>query len=141
MARPHKERTVRYQPKVRLYKPQGIPREFLQTLVLTVDQLEALRLADHEGASHDSGAVKLGVSRATFGRILEAARRTVAEALLQGKALVIEGGTYSLASEQSFYCLRCRCKHTSVQKSGVAPRCPRESRKRAHRTAASERFR
>jgi len=130
MARPYKERTVRYRPRVTLYKPQGIPRKFLQTVVLTVDQLEALRLADHLGASHEDAAAELNVSRPTFGRIIEAARRTVAEALLQGKAIVIQGGIYTLASRQAFYCPRCRCEHTSGEREVEELRCPHEGRRR-----------
>ena len=130
MARPPKHRTVHYRPRVTLYKPQGIPRRFLQTVVLTMDQLEALRLADREGHSHEEAAARLNVSRSTFGRIVEAARKNVAEALLQGKAILIQGGTYTLASEGEFYCPRCRCEHRS-EKGEVDPlRCPREGRRR-----------
>ncbi|MGB5873734.1 MAG: DUF134 domain-containing protein [Bacteroidota bacterium] len=130
MARPPKQRIVHYHPRVTLYKPQGIPRRFLQTVILTVDQLEALRLADHEGASHEEAAARLDVSRATFGRIVEAARKSVAEALLQGKAIVIQGGTYAMAAERAFYCPRCRCEHKSRKGEVDKVRCPHESRKR-----------
>lgn len=130
MARPHKQRMVHYHPGVRLYKPQGMPRQYLQTVILTVDQLEALRLADFHGISHEEAAVKIGVSRPTFGRIVEAARRTVAEALLQGKAIFIQGGTYTLASERAFYCNRCRCEHTSGEREADEMRCPHEGRRR-----------
>jgi predicted DNA-binding protein (UPF0251 family) len=118
---------------VTVYKPQGIPRRFLQTVVLTMDQLEALRLADHEGASHEEAAAKLDVSRATFGRIVGAARKSVAEALLQGKAILIQGGTYTMASEGKFYCPRCRCHHSSRKGGFNALRCPREGRRRETR--------
>jgi predicted DNA-binding protein (UPF0251 family) len=129
VARPPKQRIVHYHPRVTLYKPQGIPRRFLQTVVLKVDQLEALRLADHEGASHEEAAAKLNVSRATFGRIVEAARKSVAEALLQGKAILIQGGTYAMAAERAFYCPRCRCEHSSGKGEVDTLRCPREGRK------------
>lgn len=55
-----------------------------------MDEVEALRLADLEGLYHEDASRKMGVSRATFGRILKQAKRKVAEALLKGKALKIE---------------------------------------------------
>ena len=55
-----------------------------------MDELEAVRLADYEGLYHEDAAVKMGISRATFGRILNNARRKVADAIVNGKALKIE---------------------------------------------------
>jgi predicted DNA-binding protein (UPF0251 family) len=70
----------------------------LETVELAVDELEAMRLVDHEGLSHEEAAHYLGVSRQTVGRVVEAARRKVTDALLSGKALAIGGGEYSLAA-------------------------------------------
>jgi uncharacterized protein len=55
-----------------------------------MDELEAVRLADYEGLYHEDAAVKMGISRATFGRILNNARRKIADAIVNGKALKIE---------------------------------------------------
>ena len=71
----------------------------LEEVVLTLDELETLRLADHEGAYHEEAASMMGISRATFGRVLEQARRKVAEALLKGKALKIESQTEERSTE------------------------------------------
>ena len=62
----------------------------LEELSLRMDELEALRLADYQGLYHADAAVRMKISRATFGRVLNEARRKVAEAILQGKALKIE---------------------------------------------------
>ena len=62
----------------------------LEEVSLLMDEVETLRLADLEGLYHEEAAQRMGVSRATFGRILDKARRKVAEALLKGKALKIE---------------------------------------------------
>jgi uncharacterized protein len=59
---------------------------------MTLDDFEALRLADLEGLYQEQGASHMGVSRATFGRIVESAHRKVAEALVHGKTLRIQGG-------------------------------------------------
>jgi predicted DNA-binding protein (UPF0251 family) len=62
----------------------------LEEVCLSLDEVEALRLADHEGRYHEEAAREMKVSRATFGRIVNEARRKVARALIQGKALKIE---------------------------------------------------
>jgi predicted Fe-Mo cluster-binding NifX family protein/predicted DNA-binding protein (UPF0251 family) len=71
----------------------------LQNATLTFEELEALRLADAEGFTQEEGAQVMGVSRATFGRVLGAARAIVASALAEGHAIRIEGGHYTLAEE------------------------------------------
>ena len=62
----------------------------LEEAVLDMDEVEAIRLADYEGLYHEDAAQKMNVSRATFGRILNGARRKVADAIINGKALKIE---------------------------------------------------
>ena len=93
MPRPLNERRVRnLDPAHPFFKPAGVPARDLQEVILTVDQAEALRLADLEGLYQEAAARQMGVSRQTFGRIVEEGRRTVADAILNGKALRIEGG-------------------------------------------------
>ena len=62
----------------------------LEEIALTIDELEALRLADYEEFYHEEAAANMKISRQTFGRILNKAHRKVAECLLKGKALKIE---------------------------------------------------
>jgi predicted DNA-binding protein (UPF0251 family)/predicted Fe-Mo cluster-binding NifX family protein len=93
MPRPVCDRTVALgELPATLFKPAGIPARELEVSTLTVDQVEALRLADLEGLYQEAAARRMGVSRQTFGRIVEEARRRVADAILNGKALRIEGG-------------------------------------------------
>jgi len=92
MSRPPIPRTVRCWPGAVYYKPRGIPLRFLEEVVLGLDEIEAMRLADGEGLSHQEVAERMNVSRATVGRILELARSKVADALTSGKAIRIEGG-------------------------------------------------
>ena len=96
MPRPRKHRMVRGHPLVSFYKPQGVPLRDLRGLVLPVEGLEALRLADAEGLDQEAAAEKMGVSRPTFCRVLAEARATVARALVNGWAIRIEGGDYRL---------------------------------------------
>ncbi len=76
MGRNKKPRMVGHTPPAAVFKPAGVPARTLQWLRLTLDQYEALRLADYEGLSQEEVAERLGVSRPTVGRILESARRT-----------------------------------------------------------------
>jgi uncharacterized protein len=94
MPRPRKCRSVEALPPASFYKPQGVPMTALPIMVLPVDGLEALRLADAEGLDHETAAGRMGVSRPTFSRLLGEARRVVATALTSGWALRIEGGTF-----------------------------------------------
>ncbi len=90
-ARPCCRRRIGCQPAASYFKPGGIPLRDLSVQTLYLDELEAIRLADLEGLYHEQGAERMGVSRATFGRILEGARRKIATVLVQGQALRIEG--------------------------------------------------
>lgn len=95
MSRPKKCRCVNCCPDSNYFKPKGIPIVNLEEVSLSLDELEAIRLADLEGLYHEEAAGGMNVSRATFGRILDAARRKVAEAIVNGKALRIEGNNNS----------------------------------------------
>ena len=101
MARPKNCRRVNSMPLSNYFKPRGIPLRMLEESILTVDEFEALRLADLDGLYQDQAAVKMGVSRQTFGRIIESAHKKVAEALVKGKALKIEGGQFEMALREN----------------------------------------
>lgn len=92
--RPPKDRWVAFNPDVCYFKPRGVPLVNLEEVHLTLDECEALRLADLLNLSQAEGGRQMGVSRATFGRILQQARRRVSEALVEGKAIRIAGGCY-----------------------------------------------
>ncbi len=92
MPRPLRDRCVEDLPGVEVFKPAGIPARELKSLALTLDEFESLRLADYEGLYQEAAARRMGVSRQTFGRIIESARRKVADALVNGKALRLGGG-------------------------------------------------
>ncbi len=92
MPRPVSDRRVRGGIAAALFKPAGLPTRALEEVVLGLDGAEAIRLADLEGLYQEAAARRMGVSRQTFGRILEEAHRVVADALINGKALRIEGG-------------------------------------------------
>ena len=89
MARPKKYRCIRCKPDATYFKPRGIPLVDLEEIALSLDEIEAMRLADYEGLYQEQAAEKMNISRQTFGRIIESAHKKVAEALVKGKALKI----------------------------------------------------
>ena len=94
MPRPPKCRRVAFMPGVTFFKPAGIPLKVLEEAQLSVEEAEALRLKDLEGMEQEPAAEKMNISRPTFQRILVSARRKVADAILNGKAIRITGGNY-----------------------------------------------
>jgi len=127
MVRPQKNRLVHVDPKSDHFKPRGIPMIDLEEVQLTVDGLEALRLADFMGMSHEEAGAHMDVSRATFGRIVEQARRIVADALIHGKAISVEGGNYrrvDSSSNRPFLCDGCQHRWMEPPGTGRPPTCP-----------------
>ena len=100
MTRPHCWRRVAGRPAASIFKPIGIPVRLLDEVVMTLDEFEAIRLADLDGLYQESAAAQMGVSRPTFSRIVTEAHRKVADAIVHGKALRIEGGPVHLAPGQ-----------------------------------------
>ncbi|MBN2590346.1 MAG: DUF134 domain-containing protein [Sedimentisphaerales bacterium] len=96
MPRPEKFRRICQKPAANYYKPRGIPLSALELVTLTFDELEAVRLADMEGLYQEQAAEEMHVSRQTFGRIIESAHKKIADALVNGKALSIEGGNIKI---------------------------------------------
>ena len=90
MPRPRCCRKIAGQPACKLFQPVGVPASGLAHVELSLDEYEAIRLADHEGLYQEAAARQMGVSRQTFGRTIERARRKVARALVLGLALGIE---------------------------------------------------
>ncbi|MBN1756638.1 DUF134 domain-containing protein [bacterium] len=103
MVRPLKYRRVNQLPGVEIFKPTGIPIRLLKLVNLTIDEFEALRLADYEGLYQEDAALRMGISRQTLGRILLSARKKLVECLVDGAALKIEGGKF----DPSLFFLRC----------------------------------
>ena len=100
----------------------------LDEIVLTIDEFEALRLADLQALSHREAATKMKISRATFGRIIEKARHTLVDAIVNGKAIRIEGGNYHMGKMFEFQCRSCNRSwqfSAGVAEQKDCPRCKR----------------
>ena len=104
MSRPPKCRRVSFLPQATYFKPAGIPLRVLDEVQLSVEEAEAMRLKDLEGLEQEEGAEKMNISRPTFQRVLALGRQKIADALLNGKAIRIEGGSFEMAFSR-FKCL------------------------------------
>lgn len=133
MPRPLCCRRVSGEPPSKFFKPRGIPLTELETTVLTVDEFEAVRLADFEGLYQEDAAGRMGVSRATFGRIVESAHRKIAEALVNGKALEIRGGEIEMVNEREFLCGECQHRWKVPYGTGRPDACPQCQSRNIHR--------
>ena len=94
MPRPFKFRRIRRRPGATYFKPAGVPMGQISEVVLTMGEFEALRLKDVEGLGQIEAAKKMEVSQPTFNRVLISARKKVSDALVNGKAIRIEGGPH-----------------------------------------------
>jgi predicted DNA-binding protein (UPF0251 family) len=89
MPRPQKHRKVKCSPTAYYFKPRAVPLANLEEIILEIDELESLRLADYLAFSHEQAATQMVISRATFGRIIERARKKIVDAIINGKAIKI----------------------------------------------------
>ena len=116
MPRPAKQKIICFTPETKIFKPAGIPMGARENITLSLDEFEAIRLADNEGLYQDQAAGIMGTSRQTFARILDSAHKKVAMALVEARPLVIEGGNVRL-------CGRGSCQ--------TQPGCPRMDQKKS----------
>ena len=104
MGRIPKWRRVAFIPEITYFKPVGVPLRALGKVRLSVEEAEAIRLKDLEGLEQEECAQRMSISRPTFHRVLESARSKLADALLNGKAIRIEGGNFEMAMRR-FRCI------------------------------------
>ena len=96
MPRPRKPRFVQGRPIVDAFIPNSVPPWGSEEVFLPIEGLEAIRMSDFQGLDQETAAGLMNVSRQTYGRILAEARAIVAEALVMGKILRIEGGHFEM---------------------------------------------
>ena len=110
MSRPKRLRRLTFSPPAHSFHPADEEQCLIQRelIVITMDEFEALRLADLECHSQVEAAKKMGISRATFGRIVESGRSKVARALVHGFRLEIAGGAFMFGRGRHLQCPRCK---------------------------------
>ncbi len=126
MSRPYKERRVEQLPPVTHYKPAGAPLRSLEEVTLTIEKMEAIRLADIEQLDQAAAAERMEVSRPTFYHIVSTAHQKIAAALWQGHALRMDGGNFRIAHrcQTSLRRFTCQtCGHKWPLPHGTGQRC------------------
>jgi len=106
MPRPKLDRIISDTPVVEGFRPIGIQISDQEPVMLLFEEYESIRLMDYEGLNQEQSSQLMDVSRPTFTRIYEKARRAVAKAFVEGKPLFIEGGNYHTCNESK--CPKCR---------------------------------
>ncbi|MCM8776517.1 MAG: DUF134 domain-containing protein [Candidatus Omnitrophica bacterium] len=118
-------------PGTNYFKPRGIPMTELEAVCLGMDEFEAIRLADLEGLYQEDAAKKMSVSRQTFGNIIESAHKKIAEAIVNGKALKIEGGVVEMI-QRRFTCSDCKHEWSIPCGTARSEECPKCQSKNLH---------
>ena len=96
MARPRRLRRIFFQPDVTYFKPKGIPLTELKDVILSFDELEAIRLIDSEGLEQVKAGKKMNISQSTLSRLLREGRKKLADAIVHGQAIKIQGGNFKM---------------------------------------------
>ena len=89
LGRPRLCRQIRFNPKVKYFKPQGVPMRYLDVVELTTEEIEALRLKNIEDLDQVECAKLMKTSQSTFQRILTSAYKKISQVLIEGKAIKI----------------------------------------------------
>ena len=101
MPRPRRMRRIMFEPDVTYFKPAGVPTTHLEEIILTKDEVEAMRLRDIEDLGQEDSSKKMNISQPTLSRILDSAHKKIADALINGKAIRIEGGDYIIGKRRN----------------------------------------
>ncbi len=127
MPRPNKCRKVFSNPGVFHFKPVGRNIKEKDEVELTLDEFEAIRLADYEGLYQGKAAEQMNVSRQTFGNIINSAHKKIADFLINAKSLKISGGSIEMITDDSsFVCFGCKFYRDTpfeVEKMELCPHC------------------
>jgi uncharacterized protein len=100
MVRPKLCRKVCFKPNILYFKPAGVPLYNLEEVILQIDELEAIRLKDCKGLEQEECAKSMNISQPTFHRLILSARRKIADSILHGKALKIQGGNVNILKKK-----------------------------------------
>jgi predicted DNA-binding protein (UPF0251 family) len=135
MPRPRLCRRVGFQPNVTYFKPAGIRMVELEESILTIDEFEAVRLKDLLGLEQEIAAKKMNISQPTFHRMVLSARKKIADAIVNGKAIKIKGGIYKMVGmpKRKFKCYDCSFEWELSYGTGRPVECPKCKSKNIHR--------
>ncbi len=137
MGKPKKEKNIEFEPIAVIFRPVGTSKILSEEVILNMEEFEAIRLKDFMDLEQKKAAKNMKISQPTFHRLLLSARRKIGKAIVQGKAIRIEGGVYKIhkkgESESNvlkgtgLLCICPVCKYTEPKKTGLpcfAIKCP-----------------
>lgn len=107
MARPRKRRRVCSMPNFKMFGPLNNSLDEKESIILTIDEYETIRLIDWEGLEQEQCAERMDVARSTIQRVYSEAKKKVADSIVNGKILRIEGGDYILCNMENKKCPSC----------------------------------
>lgn len=105
-----RNRRVAMLPPMEGFKPFGIPMRELESVILLFEEFEAIRLVDYENLTQEEASERMSISRPTFTRLYDKARKSVAKAFVEGKAIMIQGGNF--ITEDYWY--KCQDCHETI---------------------------
>lgn len=106
MSRPRKNRKICNPPKMKGFKPFGLPICEIENIKMTFEEYESIKLINYEMLSQDQASEQMNISRPTFTRLYNTALKSIAKAFVEGSAILIEGGDYELENDW-FRCNKC----------------------------------
>lgn len=121
-----KLRRIGKPPAMQGYKPFGIPMRQLEQVVLLFEEYEAIRLADYENLTQEEAAKKMDISRPTFTRLYDKARKNIAKAFVEGKAIIIQGGTF-VTDDYWYRCPKCHETMVTMKPTKNCKKCDSDS--------------
>jgi len=123
MSRPQKSRKITNPPKMKGFKPFGMPLCEIEGLQLTFEEYESIKMVNYDMLPQDQAAEQMNVSRPTFTRIYNKALKIIAKAFVEGSAIEIEGGNYELEREW-YRCKRCFKLIEGIENHTKCKDCP-----------------
>ena len=130
-----RHRRIKMPPRMDGYKPFGIPMRQLESVVLLIEEFEAMRLADYENLTQAEAAKKMNISRPTFTRLYDKARKNIARAFVEGKAIIIHGGTF-ITDDYWYKCGNCQETTVSDEPVNHCRKCHSENLTPIHAAAS-----
>lgn len=115
-------RRITMPPPMEGFKPFGVPMRDLEPVVLLYEEFEAIHLLDYENLTQEEAARRMGISRPTFTRMYDKARKTIARAFMEGKAILIQGGTY-ITDDYWYRCYNCHETMITMKPAGHCRKC------------------
>lgn len=119
-------RRVTMPPPMEGFKPFGIALRDLEPVILLFEEYEAVRLADYENLTQLEAAEKMSISRPTFTRLYDKARKNIAKAFVEGKEILIQGGTY-VTEDYWYRCFDCHETMITMKPAQFCRRCDSEN--------------